>query len=100
MCCSRLSFVLRPPWTPERPRYPIRLKVRLMDCPGRGEEGSDVLWILARRLVREPRTVLWVALARFFTHPARPKSPAQRFIESLYSLLEHPEHLKLNRGAL
>ena len=42
MCWSRLSFVLRPPWTPERPRYPIRLKVRLMGCPGRGEEGSDV----------------------------------------------------------
>ena len=40
MCCSRLSFVLRPPWTPERPRYPIRLKVRLMDCSGRAGEGS------------------------------------------------------------
>ena len=38
MCWSRLSFVLRPPWTPERPRSPIRLKVRLMDCLGRGEE--------------------------------------------------------------
>ena len=38
MCWSRLSFLLRPPWTPERPRYPIRLKVRLMGCPGRGEK--------------------------------------------------------------
>ena len=79
MCWSRLSFVLRPPWTPERPRYPIRLKVRLMDCPGRAEKDPTfVLRILASTLVRSRGAPSARAIRRLPTHArARPPSPAQ-----------------------
>ena len=40
---SRLSCRIKTTLDPERPRYPIPLKARLMDCPGRAGEGSDVL---------------------------------------------------------
>ena len=60
MCWSRLSSLFRPPWTPERPRYPIRLKVRLMDCLGRAGEGSAVPSLdTSSILVCTRRTVLW-----------------------------------------
>ena len=60
MCWSRLSFVLRPPWTPERPRYPIRLKVRLMDCLGPAGDGSESLTFLS---ASDTRAVLWRPMA-------------------------------------
>jgi hypothetical protein len=85
MCWSRLSSLFRPPWTPERPRYPIRLKVRLMDCPGRGEEGSDVPRILAEASMRT--VVLGArALRRAPCTPQRGhKGPAQRSAPLLYT---------------
>ena len=80
MCWSRLSFVLRPPWTPERPRYPIRLKVRLMDCPGRAGEGSDVPSSDTSRMLVLPSCSEARALRCSVRTPARPQSPApQRF---------------------
>ena len=50
-------------------------------------------------LVHAETVVLWLFLVPP-THAARPSSPAQPFIESLYCLPKHKEHLKLNRGVL
>ena len=84
MYWSQLSCLLRPPWTPERPRYPIPLKVRLMDCPGRGEEGSDVPSSdTSSILVREPRRWCSGSSSCSTRTPARPKNPAQPFVEFL-----------------
>ena len=87
MCWSRLSFVLRPPWAPERPRYPIRLKVRLMDCPGRAGEGSDVPSSdTSSILVRPWSPVPEPINTPFFAHPARPPSLAQPVVAYLLPL--------------
>ena len=77
MCWSRGSFVVRPPWTPERPRYPIRLKVHLMDCPGRGEDGSDRRSSGTSSILVLPS--VGSALRCFVRTPARPRAPRSVF---------------------
>ena len=70
-----------------------------MDCSGRGEEGSDVPRILADASTRAETVVLWLFLV-LLTHPPAANEPRAAFVESLYSLSKHKEHLKLNRGVL
>ena len=82
-CWSRLSFVLRPPWTLSGHSTRSGSKYAY-GLPGRGSKGSDVPSSdTSSILVREPRRRCSELFLVPYTHARAAKSPAQPFVESI-----------------